>query len=145
MQLVMSYDWNQTKFAKKFKPVNISVAARFNTKMLYGLERSFRRLQITRHSRRLPRKESVAMLPNMLPYNIASKLLSTLFWWNEVSLAFDEFLLLIILLVCFRHLDCRHWEEKCTLKFVTLHKLWLDCSTQSEFNKLLKRQCLPFG
>lgn len=88
-------------FEKKFKPINISMAARFIIKMLYGLERRFRRLQITRHSRRLPRKESTAMLPNMLENNIAFKLLSTMLLWNDVSLAFDKLFQVISLSVFF--------------------------------------------
>ena len=103
------------------------MAARFIIKILYGLERRFRCLQITRHSRRLPRKESTAMLPNMLENNIAFKLLSTMFLWNDVSLAFDKLFQVISLSVFFSTPISAEDEKHKPLKICTIS------------------QCLPFG
>lgn len=110
----MSYDWNQSKCAKTNSNLSTYLWLQDLTSKCYMAWKGAFDVcrSVTRHSRRLPRKESAAMPPNMLLYNIASKLLSTLFWWKDVSLAFDEFLQVIFLLVFFRHLDCRHWEEK---------------------------------
>ena len=112
------------------------MAVRFIIKMLYGLERRFRCLQITRHSRRLPRKESTAMLPNMLENNIAFKLLSTVFLRNDVSLAFDKLFQVISLSVFFSTPISAEDEKHKPLKLCTIKK---------PVANVCLSQCLPFG
>ena len=68
-------------------PVNKSVAVRFRIKMLLGLERRSRRLQITKHSRRLPRKARTAMLPNIPLYSsLKISIIPVLLKWSFINL-----------------------------------------------------------